>query len=130
MLFWMRRFCLYSCQSLDNEGVIAPLWFRRPLCGDVYTDYIVAATYFSILLYDYKSYFIIHPHGEHFTSRNNREPMYLFFVSNQQNDFIMILCGAGDKPISNWKSIKNILTESIFKSFCVYLCQFMYFLNQ
>ena len=28
--------------------------------------------------------------------------MYFFhFVSNQQNDSIMILCGAGDKPISN-----------------------------
>ena len=124
MLFWMRRFWLYSCQSLEREGgecpFLAPtalVWWRL--------YYIVAATlvfYFMII-----RVILLSTHTVNILLPVTSELYFFYFVSNQQNDFIMILCGAGDKPISNWKSIKNILTESIFKSFCVYLCQFMYY---
>ena len=35
------------------------------------------------------------------TTEHLRMFFFCYFVSNQQNDSIMILCGAGDKPILN-----------------------------
>ena len=63
----------------------------------VYTDYIVAAPlvfYFMII-----RVILLSTHTVNILLPVTTE--YVIFFVNQQNDSIMILCGAGDKPISN-----------------------------